>query len=573
MQRQRPEPELLEHLAIEFGDHGQRAVDFLSTAQGLLEADQLSSLRLGEIVAYCLREAMQAIPASFDTGDSGQWNKLSREIVDMHKRHKKAADLSEEGISDIRNELYNKLDDLERFHDDQPGLHERRLVALMSRRTGVIPISTGTAPIRVYQNLLSELNKALHGRCSVADSKQLWYECLDILRRFFLPPEIKHSELESLAQIESPSAADRDAILELVATPNHLRYFLNKVSSPTWLQLLEPSGVLNPPDTLDEPWPAHAGVVQLANNYPTEVLSWLGKMYDTHGSSSICALYLAEASLNVEESGFNVLRRAMTDHPNTPLILELGIRAIDKVNSSDQLVETFADVLLNEVSWVFSGIAWWLRGRPMEQFSDGVNEDNAKDRVVLLCRKIRSIPEENPDIRRLEWNISGSIADQDDLSNLDRFTDLLSWLIATLRKAWKFIPAIGILSLNEFQRLPSESLIQRLRAWILGNAPNVEPDLLIEEIERAITSRDPTGDDLAVIDRVLQDCEPSSYVSRWSEALGLAPHIRQVGAALSTDNIPAEWLRYINGFHYVHRKLPVYGVRHVIFFQPSMVEI
>lgn len=543
MQRQRPEPELLEHLVIEFGDHGKRAVDFLLTAQNLLKADQLDSPRLGETIAYCLREAMQAIPASFDTGDSGQWNKLSREIVDMHRRHKKAADLSEDSISDIRNELYSKLDDLERFHGDQPGLHERRLIAVMSRRTGVIPISTGTAPIRAYQNLLSELNKALHGRCSVADSKQLWYECLNILRQFFLPPEIKHSELESLAQLESPSVEDRDAILELVATPNHLRYFLNKVSSPTWLQLLEPLGILNPPDTLDEPWPAHAGVARLATNYPTEVLSWLGKMYDTHGSNSTCALYLAEASLKVEGFGLNVLRRAMTDHPNTPLILGLGIRAMDKVNSSDQLVEIFADVLLNEVSWTFSGIARGLRGRPMEQFSDGVNEDNAKDRVVLLCQKIGSVSEENSGVQQFEGNISGSIADKDDLYDLDRFTDLLSWLVATLKKAWEFIPVISILSLNELQGLPSESLIQRIRAWILGNAPNVESNLLIKEIERAITSRDPTGDDLAVIDRVLKDCEPSNYISRWREALGPAPHVGQVGEALSTDNIPAEWLR------------------------------
>lgn len=449
--------------------------------------------------------------------------------------------MSEEGISDTRNDLYGKLDDLKRFHD-QPGLHEKRLIALISRRTGVVPLSTGTAPVRAYQNLLTELNKSLHGRCSVADSRQLWYECLNILRQFFLPPEIKHTELESLAQIERPSAADRDTILKLVANPNQLRHFLSMISSPEWLQLLEPSGILNPSDDLKELWPAHAGVVQLATNFPTEVLSWLDNMYDKHGSNSTCALYLAQASLDVGEPDFNVVHRAMVDHPDTPLVLELGIRAVDKVSSSDQLVELFADVLLNEVSWEFSGIAWWLKGRPMEQFSDGVNASNAKDRVVLLCQKIRSISGEIHSIRRLEWDVSGSIADQNDLTHLDRFTDLLSWLVATLKKAWEFIPPTDILSLDEFQKLP-ERLIQRLRAWILGNAPSVEPNLLVKEIEQAITSRYPTGDDLAVIDRVLQDCEPYSYTSRWREALGPAPQVKQVGVSLSTANMLTEWSR------------------------------
>ena len=537
---QQPEPELLEHLVIEFGDHGQRAVDFLLTAHNLLEAAQLDSPRLGETIAYCLREAMQAIPASFDTGDSGQWNKLSREVVKAYRICKIVANFS--GDRDIIwDELDRPIDNLELFHN-QPGLHEKRLIAVMSRRTGVVPLSAGTIPVRTYKNLLDKLNRSLHGKCSVADSKQLWYECLNILRQFFLPPELKQSKLESLAQIESPSTADMDDVLALVATPNQLRYFLKGISSPTWLQLLEPSGVLNPSDSLDEPWPAHVAVVQLAANYSTEVFAWLDGMYDKHGSNSVCAMYLARAALSTGEPGFSVVYRAVTDHPNTPNVLELGIRVINKVDPSNRLVEELADVLLNESSWAFPGLIWWLKDCIAKQFPDGINESNAKDRIILLCQKILSIPEENHSIRWLKFDLTGSIADQNDQSHLDRLTELLSWLVATLKKAWDFIPPIDVFSLNEFQRLP-EGLIERLRAWILGNAPIVEPDLLVEEIERAITSRNPKGDDITVIDRVLQDCEPSSYISRWREALGPAPQVKQVGISLSSNDVPPEWLR------------------------------
>jgi hypothetical protein len=37
MEFSRPQPELLEHLVVEFGEHGRRAVDFVVTAQRLLE--------------------------------------------------------------------------------------------------------------------------------------------------------------------------------------------------------------------------------------------------------------------------------------------------------------------------------------------------------------------------------------------------------------------------------------------------------------------------------------------------------------------------------------------------------
>ena len=56
------DPELLNQLRVEFGDHGVRAIGFLETAQCLLNDDTAPLPRMGEVVAYCLREALTKIP-------------------------------------------------------------------------------------------------------------------------------------------------------------------------------------------------------------------------------------------------------------------------------------------------------------------------------------------------------------------------------------------------------------------------------------------------------------------------------------------------------------------------------
>lgn len=65
------DPQLLDHLLVEFGDHGERAVGFLRTAHALLSLDSpVVPPRLPETIAYCLREAMKTIPASQPGGCS-----------------------------------------------------------------------------------------------------------------------------------------------------------------------------------------------------------------------------------------------------------------------------------------------------------------------------------------------------------------------------------------------------------------------------------------------------------------------------------------------------------------------
>ena len=67
----RLEPALLGHLCVEFGARGERAVEFLDMAQALLELEPQLEPRLGEVVAYCIREALTEIPKASGVGDAG----------------------------------------------------------------------------------------------------------------------------------------------------------------------------------------------------------------------------------------------------------------------------------------------------------------------------------------------------------------------------------------------------------------------------------------------------------------------------------------------------------------------
>ena len=78
---------------------------------------------------------------------------------------------------------------------------------------------------------------------------------------------------------------------------------------------------------------------------------------------------------------------------------------------------------------------------------------------------------------------------------------------------------------------------------MLANTPAAEASLIANEIGHAISSRAPTGDDLALLDRAATNCDQSRCVARWSEALGTAPDVEQAGRALAADDVHDDWLR------------------------------
>ena len=529
------EPELLDHLRVEFGRHGHRAAELLSDAHAHLVSNT-PMFRLREVVAHCLRQAMTSILDSVRSGEAGGWRHVSREVVDARRRYGMAAGLPGEDAAGALRNLLSSIDDLSRFHDEEEGQHERRLIAVMMSRTGTMPLSAGANPVRDCQDLLRRLNRAAHGGTVQESPEELWAECAVILRRLFLPPEIRHAELERLAQIAHPTTDDTGAVLGLVSSPGHLRHFLGKVASPAWLEALGATGVLAPPDT-DGPWPPHAAVARLAERYPGEIAAWLKDMYQSHGTNSVAATAICHAAVEAGGPALGLLLTAVRDHQEHAWIVTSGVRAAERAEASDALVEDLADVILNPNSWAAARFVKPL----LDQIAAGVDEDNSQRRITILVHKVRALPDGDPLLRKLKRDRSGSIADTSGPSRDNRSRSLLSCLLRLLEGAWEWTSTSDLL--DTLDRLPETSLRQRLRAWVLANAPGADAGLITGEIEHAISSRAPTGDDLALLDRAAADCDLSICAARWRDALGVAPDVEQAGRALAADDVPRDWLR------------------------------
>ena len=77
--------------------------------------------------------------------------------VDSATQYKQADSFPGNDAKGALDDLFGRVDDLERFHSQDEGIHEKRLITLMLDRTGQQP-SSGTAPVREYQDLLGQLN-------------------------------------------------------------------------------------------------------------------------------------------------------------------------------------------------------------------------------------------------------------------------------------------------------------------------------------------------------------------------------------------------------------------------------
>lgn len=530
------DPQLLDHLLVEFGDHGERAVGFLRTAHALLCLDSTMVLpRLPETITYCLREAMKTIPASQPLGGGSLWRTASRAVSDARRRYELVKDVPGEDAPGALNDLLAAIDDLDLVHS-QEGIHERRLIAIMVNRTGTLPVASGTAPIQAYQDLLRELDEALHGDSTLDRALELWDRCAAILRQLFLPPELRHLELESLAALESPSADEVDRLLPLIAGSNHLRHFLSRIASPEWLEMLIDTGILDPPAE-NGPWPVFAAVDQLAPDHGPTVAAWLATMYDRHPADAARAWFVARAAVDVGPNAASVVLRALRDHGSVAGIAALGTWAIEKLEPQSPIVEELADVLLNEAPWRAAHYV----DSVVERLVGGTDESSATRRLELLCWKLRSAASSDKGPARwFAYERAGSVADWTDDGQDDRFTVLLQALVEVIRRARAWLSTDDILATVD--SLPTE-VCGRLRAWVLSGAPDVDVGRLIDELTVAIAQRDPTGDDLRMMDRVIAEADAGEFAEKWMTALGPAPAVVEVAQRLALHKLPEAWLR------------------------------
>ena len=528
------EPELLEHLRVEFGSQGERAVEFFETARQHLEDPLSSKYRVGETVAYCCREALISITATADSVSPSPWRELSRNVVAAHGRYKLALEMHGEDLEAHLDDLSRCVSELRQFHEDGESHHRKRLIAVVVERAGVPPLS-GSQVVETFENLLDRLNTALHGHCGLVEAGEMWSACVALVTKIFLPAPVRSDRLNRLAKISEPSTVDVQELQELLATPFHLRQFVRQLKTPGWLKRLNEAGLFQ--DELIGAWPAVGDVsAQLLHDFPQEVCEWLSDLLNRSLGDPLRLRYIASAAQRGAEPGRQFLYEMLKCHQGIkPVVIE-SMRAAVDLDPSDAMTTRFADLLFNPWNWQYL----YVPDQLADSFVVGANEHNCRERLELLCFKLKSTDPDDYTLMKLRGDLTGSVADLEKPRLQERVPVLVSCLVSLLEKTWAWLAVSDVLDL--LATLP-EGLAERTRAWVLSQAPDVEVESLVSEIEDAVRNRYPTSDSLGMLDRALNMAVTETALKRWRGALGEAPPIDETERATAGDETRAEWNR------------------------------
>jgi hypothetical protein len=214
----------------------------------------------------------------------------------------------------------------------------------------------------------------------------------------------------------------------------------------------------------------------------------------------------------------------------------IGYSLLRDTDPADPVIEDLADIMLNP-----TGDDASMLGHIARRLVDGITADNAVARLQLIGYKLRAVDQSQHGWGWWAMNPSGSIAspDRGGTPN-DRFDVLLRAFVAAAEVVRRLHGSEPVMTVVD--SLPAE-IRGRARAWLLGTDPDVPLANLVAEVATAIAERDPTGDDLALIDRVVEGCTAEQYRLQWTGALGPAPTIDEAGRALGEHEPDQRWVR------------------------------
>lgn len=527
-------PDLLTHLVDEFGSAGARAVEHLLSAEVLVAGGDFVLPASGSHVAFALRAALSALIETPDAPEGGQWRRTSRAVADAKVRYESVRSLPGDEAAPALQDLLERIDDMAQVHS-QEALHQQRLIAIMLQRTGVMPISTGLEPVKAFDRLLMKLNRGVHKGATVTEGQEYWEACVLILEQLFLPPQVRNAELDALAAAPSPTPEEVDRALALLATPHHLHHFLGRARTPAWVEVLAEKGLLEPPAGPGG-WPMFTAVTALRDTHIAALVSILSSMAERWKTDPARTWYVSRAALDLGEAGREIVLDAARRHRASTAMTIFVIDAASDSEAGDDFVARVADLVLNPVDLK-------THAPYLDDFRDalvgGIDASNWDDRVRLLCRKLRRVPEGDLDRRMLFYG-RASLSDERQFRDDEPFNALLGDLTRALGQAWQHADVTELLAvLNE---LP-EDLRGYVRAWLLSEAPDVPREVLEAEAVSAVGERAPNGDDLRVVTRLMTLGPVDAYIPQWVRALGAPPDLGTVARGLADRELDPAWGR------------------------------
>lgn len=521
------EAQLLNRLTKDFGDRGARAAQLLKTAETLIISPP-SAPRIGEVIAYCIREALVEIPRAAGI-DEGQWKRVSREVVDARTRYERARGLAGMEEQKALEDLLKSIDDLAAFHNHY-SIHVEGLREIIRLRTGVDPLTHDANALSDYQKLIDDIQRMVHTSAdgdpvTVEDAGQCLQRAIDVMSRLFLV-DPRMEQLQRLAALENPTGKDIETLSANVITPHDLRFFASTVISPIWLDLMMDQGLLEPPVNQNGVWLAATMLSRLRDGHGEAIADWLERAWERWSASEQGLVALAFAAHEAGENGREVLLRCLKTRSDISVICRFARWQLADMDAADPHVLAFADFLLNP--------ATDLDRNDKESILDaivtGINSDNGINRVSLIVYKLRAHTEAGH-MFYVDDKVSIASAGEERLHNLE--WSFLRAVVQALRKAIELKFEFENM-VSAVKSMPQE-LGDRIQAWLRANAGEIDCKESIEFVAEAIQARRPTADDVLLIDSIVEQCGLGAAVDLWQRALGSPPDPVTLGTILRQD--------------------------------------
>lgn len=533
---------VLDRLASDFGNHGARAAEFLKTADALI-ASRPCAPRVGEVIAYCIREALVEVPRAAGSAEAEStdrpWHRLSRNVVAAATRYKRARGLTGMDEQQALDDLLESISELDNFHS-RDSVHTERLRGIIESRTGLSPLTRNVSAFTEYQRLIDDIQTIVHTSANaepitIDQIEPYLQRSLEVLASLFSVDQ-RMAQIQHLANLEQPSSTDVATLRTHLITLHDQSFFASCVNSPTWLDLMMDDGLLDPPENGDERWLGAMMTSRLHDRHGRYIADWLGRAWNRWSSTEQGISSLADAAFQAGEYGHEILILCLERKPNAPDICNLASLALTRIGSSHPHIAAFADLLLNPAA----ALDQHFESDVLNELVDGINSDNCINRIRIVKRKLRTRMENDTPFY---FSTHASITSVSDDSSYDfkPAWRLLNTLMRALRKAITLDSALEDL-LEETHGLPEE-VGNRIQAWLRANAKDTECQESIEFIAQAIQTRRPTTDEVLLVDSIVAQCGLGSTVSLWQEALGSPPDPVSLGNITRQDRVPDDLVR------------------------------
>lgn len=515
--------ELLEELR-RLGPGGVRAAEMLAAAGEQVERP---GTRAGNLIAYCIREALMSLLDMGGKSERRVSNAAARvvEVADQLRRER----ASQEPLLDAVQQLAAAI--------EGPGPHISRLQKLIGSLARRPAVRAEADLLDSYVELIGEVN-ALHADVAVETAVELYSRALTTLVRLFGPMGARLEEIDPLTSIAEPTCEDVARLASLAGDPRTLGYFFSRLEGPAWLRALADHPLLQPPD--QGPWFAYGYVVKLAQSHPDEVGRWLGSRPGGQQLADHQAYLLIAIARSVAGPVADAVLHLATGRTDGPGVLH----QIAGYLAGLSVEEHVSDAVIGLVKRAHDGVT--RDGAPTDDtyLSAGIlrvavssaGRGRARRWLGILAAKLGAACERYQREVRLLQAIDGL--------TLNPEAPVLDQLVVAVRDVARLAVREGVPTTERVERLGRlpAPLAGRMIAAHLVETVDADATVALTLLTDEVADHDPMPEPLALL-RELTARELPELDQRMLRALGDPPNSEEVAGLDDGADLPRTWTR------------------------------